>query len=78
VALYEYKRKPHPAVGLQSMRVKHCANGHSVTTLLNPRGGTTISHNYSITVTRRAAVVVAVPSTVHYPANCKIEVYYFR
>jgi hypothetical protein len=58
------------------MRVKHCAYGHSVPTLLNPRRVTTVSHKYNLTVTRHAAVVVAVPSTVHYPANYKIKLYY--
>jgi hypothetical protein len=47
--------------------------GHSVATLLNPRGVTTVSHNYSLTVARYATVVVDVPSTVHYPANYKIK-----
>jgi hypothetical protein len=42
------------------------------------RGVTTVSHKYSLTVARHATVVVAVPSTVHYPANYKIKVYYFR
>jgi hypothetical protein len=53
--------------------VKHCAYGHSVATLLKPRGVTTLSHKYSITVAIHATVVVAVPSTVHYPANYKIK-----
>jgi hypothetical protein len=57
------------------MRVKHCAYGHGVATLLNPRG-VTVSHKYSLTVPRYATVVVAVPSTVHYPANYKIKIYY--
>jgi hypothetical protein len=48
--------------------VKHCAYGHSVATLLNPRGVTTV-----LTVARHATVVVAVPSTVHYPANYKTK-----
>jgi hypothetical protein len=52
------------------MRVKHCAYGYSVATLLNPRGVTTVSHKYS------ATVVVAVPSTVQHPANYKIKIYY--
>jgi hypothetical protein len=47
-------------------RVKHCAYGHRVATLLNPRGITTVSHKYSPTVARHTTVVVAVPSTVHY------------
>jgi hypothetical protein len=37
----------------------------SVGTLLNPRSVTTVA--------RHATVVVAVPSTVHYPANYKIK-----
>jgi hypothetical protein len=53
--------------------VKHCAYGHSVATLLNPCGVTTVSHKYSLTVARHATVVVAVPSTVHHPANYKIK-----
>jgi hypothetical protein len=55
------------------IRVKHCACGHIVGTLLNPRGVTTVSHKYSLTVARHATVLVAVPSTVHYPANYKIK-----
>jgi hypothetical protein len=31
-----------------------------------------------LTVTNHATVVVTVPSTVHYPANYKIKIYYFR
>jgi hydroxymethylpyrimidine/phosphomethylpyrimidine kinase len=63
------------------MRVKLCVYGHSVTTLLtllNPRGVTTVSHKYSLTVARHATVLVAVPSTVHYPANYEIKEYYLR
>jgi hypothetical protein len=56
--------------------MKHCAYGHCVATLLNPRGVTTVSHKYSLTVARHATVAVAVPSTVHYPANYKIKIYY--
>jgi hypothetical protein len=56
------------------MRVKHCACGHSVVTLLNPRGVTAVSYKYSLTVVRHAIVVVAVPSTVHYPAHYKIKI----
>jgi hypothetical protein len=55
--------------------VKHCAYGHSVTTLLNPRGVATVSHKYSLTVARHTTVVVAVPSTVHYPDNYKIKIF---
>jgi hypothetical protein len=58
--------------------VKHFAYDHGVATLLNPRGVTTISHKYSPTVARHATVVVAVPSTVHYPTDYKIKIYYFR
>jgi hypothetical protein len=60
------------------MRVKHCAYGHSVTTLLNPRGVATVTHNYSLTFARYEAVIVAVPSIIHHPANYKIKIYYFR
>jgi hypothetical protein len=60
------------------MRVKHCAYGHSVATLLNPRGVATVYHKYSVTVARYATVVVAVPSTVHYPANYKIKNMLFK
>jgi hypothetical protein len=55
------------------MRVKHRSYGHSVATLLNPRGVATVSHKYSLTVARH--VVVAVPSIVQYPANHKIKIY---
>jgi hypothetical protein len=58
--------------------MKHCAYGHSVATLLNPRGVKTVSHKYSLTVVRHAAVVVAVPFTVHYPANYEVKIYYLR
>jgi hypothetical protein len=51
------------------IKVKHCAHGHSVATLLNPCGVTTVSYKYSLTVARYETVVVAVPSTAHYPAN---------
>jgi hypothetical protein len=60
------------------MRVKHCAYGHSVATLLNPRGVATVSHNYSLAVARHITVIVAVPSIVHHPTNYKIKIYYFR
>jgi hypothetical protein len=52
--------------------------GYSVATLLKPRGVATISHKYSLTVARHATVVVAVPSTVHYPTNYEIIIYYLR
>jgi hypothetical protein len=57
------RNKPttHPVI-----RVKYCAYGHSVATLLNPRGVTTESHKYSLTAARHATVVVAVPSTIHH------------
>jgi hypothetical protein len=58
------------------IRVKHCTYGHSVAILLNPRGVTTVSHKCSLTVARHATVVVAVPFTVHYPINCKINIYF--
>jgi hypothetical protein len=54
------------------MRVKNCAYVRSVATLLNPRGVTTVSHKYSLTVARHVTVVVAVPSTVHYPPIIKL------
>jgi hypothetical protein len=60
------------------IRVKHCAYSQSAATLLNPRGVTTVSYNYRLTYARHATVVVAVPSTVHYPANYRIKTYYFR
>jgi hypothetical protein len=56
------------------MRVKHCAYGHSVATLLNTSGVTTLSHKYSLTFARHATVVVDAPSTVHCPANYKIKI----
>jgi hypothetical protein len=52
------------------MVVKHCAYGHSVATLLNPCGVTTVSHKRS----PLATVVVAIPSTIHYPANYEIKI----
>jgi hypothetical protein len=72
VSLFSLVTIRHP-----NIRVKHCAYGHSIATLLNPRGVTTVSYKYSLTVARHATVVVAVPSTVHYP-NYKIKVYYLR
>jgi hypothetical protein len=44
---------------------------HSVATLLNPRGVTTVSQKHSPTVARHATVVVAVPSNVHHLSNYK-------
>jgi hypothetical protein len=64
-----------PSIERPDIRVKHCAYGHSVATLLHPRGVTTVSHKYSLTVARHVTVIVAVPSTVHYPANYKINEY---
>jgi hypothetical protein len=58
--------------------VKHYTYGHSVATLLNPRGVTTVSHKYSVTVAKYATVVVAVPSTIHYAIKYKIKIYYLR
>jgi hypothetical protein len=60
------------------IKMKHCAYGHSVATLLNPRAVTTVSHKNSLTVARHATVAVAVPSTVHYPDNYKIKIYCLR
>jgi hypothetical protein len=60
------------------IRVKHCAYRHSVATLLNPRGVATVSHKCSLTVARHATLVVAVPSTVHHPANYKIKIILFK
>jgi hypothetical protein len=64
--------------GHPNMRVKHCAYGHSTATLLNPRSVTKVSHKYSLTDARHATLVVAAPSTVHYPTNYKIKIYYFN
>jgi hypothetical protein len=66
------------AIKYPDIKMKHCAYGHSVATLLNPCGVTTVSHRYSLTVARHTTVVVAVPSTVHYPANYKMKIYYFK
>jgi hypothetical protein len=71
--LYKSATISHPDI-----RVKYCAYGRSVITQLNPRGVTTVSHKYSLNVIRHATVVMAVPSTVRYPANYKMELYYFR
>jgi hypothetical protein len=49
-ACVNYKRQHmlniirHPGI-----RVKHCSCGHSVATMLNPRGVTTVSRKYSLT-----------------------------
>jgi hypothetical protein len=51
------------------MRVKHCTHGHSITTLLNPR-----SEKYNLTVANHSSVVVALPSTIYYLANYKINI----
>jgi hypothetical protein len=61
------------AVRHPDTRVKHCACGHSVATLLYTRGVTTVSHKCSRTVASHKTVVVAVPSAVHYPANYNIK-----
>jgi hypothetical protein len=66
------------AVRHPDIRVKHCAYVRNVATLLNPRGFKAVSHKYSVTVARHAPAVVAVPSTVHYPAHYKVKIYYFR
>jgi hypothetical protein len=57
---------------------EHCAYGHSVATLLNPRGVTIVSHKHSPIAARHATVVVVVPSTVHYPSNYETNIYYSR
>jgi hypothetical protein len=44
--------KNNATIMYPDIRVKHCAYGHSVATLLNPRGVTTVSHKYSLTVAR--------------------------
>jgi hypothetical protein len=38
----------------------------------------TVSHIYSLTFARYANVVVAVPCTLHCPANYKIKIHYLR
>jgi hypothetical protein len=60
-------------VRLPDIRGKHRTYDHSIAALLNPCSVTTVSHKYSLIVARHATVVVAVPSTVHYPANYKIK-----
>jgi hypothetical protein len=62
--------------GLHKSSRYSSAYGHNVATLLNPRGVTTVSHKYNLTVARHATVVVAVPSTVHHPTNYKMKIYY--
>jgi hypothetical protein len=47
-------------------------------TALQYCGVTTVSGEYSVTVARQATVEVAVTSTVHYPGNFKIKIYYLR
>jgi hypothetical protein len=47
-------------------------------TLLNPHGVASVSHMYSRTVARHANMIVAVPSTVHNPANYKIKYILFN
>jgi hypothetical protein len=68
----------HNSISHPDIRVKHCAYGHSVATLLNPRCVTTISHKYCVTAARHETVIVAVPSTVHYAANYEIKISYLR
>jgi hypothetical protein len=70
--LLPYKTENFFTISHPDIRVKHGAYGHSVATLLNPRGVATVCHKYSLTVARHPTVVVAVPSIVHYPANYKI------
>jgi hypothetical protein len=55
------------------MKVKYCAYGHIVATLLYPRDVTTVSQKYGVRVASHATMVVAVPSTVHHPTNYKIK-----
>jgi hypothetical protein len=59
-------------------RVKRCTYGRSIATLLNPDSVTKFSHKHSLTVARYTTVVVAVPSTVHFPVNYKMKIYYLR
>jgi hypothetical protein len=73
---YIFLRQWHITIRHPDTRVKHRAYGHSVASLLNPRGVATVRGKYSLTVARHVTVVVAVPSTVHYPANYKIKIYY--
>jgi hypothetical protein len=72
-----FSRGKHCTISRPDIRVKHCAYGHSVATLLNPRGVATVPHKYSLTVARHSTVVVAVPSTVHHPANYNINTVYY-
>jgi hypothetical protein len=60
-------------VRLPDIRGKHHAYDHSIAALLNPCSVATVSHKYSLIVARYATVIVAVPSTVHYPGNYKIK-----
>jgi hypothetical protein len=69
---------PDSSIRHPDIRVKHCTYGHSVATLLNPRSVTKFSHKYSLTVPKHTTVLVAVPSTVHYPASYKINIYYLK
>jgi hypothetical protein len=62
-----------PVIKHPDVRVKYCAYGHSLVTQPNPRGIATVSHKYSLIVTRQVTVVVAVPSTAHYSPNYKIK-----
>jgi hypothetical protein len=58
-----------PPIKHPNIRAKHCTYGHRIATLLNPHGVTIVSHKYSLTLARHATVVMAVPSTIDYPAN---------
>jgi hypothetical protein len=58
--LFWKEKKYHFATRHPDMRVKHYAYGHSVATLLNPLGVTTVSHKYSLPLARHATVVVAI------------------
>jgi hypothetical protein len=70
---FQYCRLPSKQALGRNVSIRHPAIRvkHSVATLLNPRGVTTVSQKYSLTVARHATVVVAVPSAVHYPVNYK-------
>jgi hypothetical protein len=70
--------KPIQSISRPDIRVKHYAYGHSVATLLNPRGVATFSHKYNLTVARHATVVVAVLSSVHHPDSYITKIYDLR
>jgi hypothetical protein len=67
------RSKTTAAIRHPDIRVKHCTYGHSVATLLKPRGVTTVSLKYSLSVARHATVVVVVLCTAQYPANYTIN-----